>query len=66
MAARLGRKARAPETLRVISVNGNISVDHAAFDKTILMFPTETWLLIWGGYIVHKYEPDIGDNNPQS
>ena len=45
------------ETLRTISLNGNKAVARAAFDAAVRCYPRERWLLLWGAYIVEKYEP---------
>ena len=45
------------ETLRTISLNGNAEVARAAFQAAVRSYPRERWLLLWGSYIVEKYEP---------
>jgi hypothetical protein len=45
------------ETLRTISLNGNAEVGRAAFDAAVRCYPKEKWFLLWGSYIVAKYEP---------
>jgi hypothetical protein len=45
------------ETLRTISMNGNVEVGRAAFDAAVRVYPKDRWLFIWGGYIVARYEP---------
>ena len=45
------------ETLRIISLNGNAEVARAAFQAAVRCYPRERWLLLWGAYIVEKYEP---------
>jgi hypothetical protein len=48
------------ETLRTISLNGNAEVARAAFQAAVRCYPRERWLLLWGSYIVEKYEPKGG------
>ena len=45
------------ETLRTISLNGDAEVARAAFQAAVRCYPHERWLLLWGSYIVEKYEP---------
>jgi len=45
------------ETLRTISLNGNAEIARAAFQAAVRSYPRERWLLLWGSYIVEKYEP---------
>jgi hypothetical protein len=45
------------ETLRTISLNGNAEVARAAFQAAVRSYPHARWLLLWGAYIVEKYEP---------
>jgi hypothetical protein len=45
------------ETLRTISLNGNAEVARAAFHAAVRCYPGQRWLLLWGSYIVEKYEP---------
>jgi hypothetical protein len=45
------------ETLRTISLNGNAEVARAAFQAAVRCYPRERWLLLWGAYVVEKYEP---------
>ena len=47
------------ETLRTISLNGNADVARAAFQAAVRCYPHERWLLLWGSYIVEKYEPKV-------
>jgi hypothetical protein len=46
------------ETLRTISLNGNAEVARAAFDAAVRCYPRARWLLLWGAYIVRRYEPE--------
>jgi hypothetical protein len=46
------------ETLRTISLNGNAEVARAAFNAAVRCYPGQRWLLLWGSYIVEKYEPE--------
>ena len=46
------------ETLRTISLNGNAEVARAAFQGAVRCYPNQRWLLLWGAYIVEKYEPN--------
>jgi hypothetical protein len=46
------------ETLRTISLNGNAEVARAAFQAAVRCYPHERWRLLWGAYIVEKYEPE--------
>ena len=46
------------ETLRTISLNGNADVARAAFDAAVRCYPKEKWLLLWGSYIVDRYDPE--------
>jgi hypothetical protein len=48
------------ETLRTISLNGNAEVARAAFRAAVRCYPRERWLLLWGAYVVEKYEPANG------
>jgi hypothetical protein len=50
------------ECLRVISVNGNLSVAHAAFQAAVREFPNDIWMLVWGMQIIRRYEPGNGEN----
>jgi len=34
-------------------------VARAAFDAAVRCYPKEKWLLLWGPYVVEKYEPKI-------
>jgi hypothetical protein len=53
------------ETLRAISLNGNVEIARAAFQAAVRCYPRERWLLLWGAYIVEKYEPRFdADRNP--
>jgi hypothetical protein len=45
------------EALRIISLNGNAEVARAAFHAAVRCYPRERWLLLWGAYVVEKYEP---------
>ena len=45
------------ETLRTISLNGNAEVARAEFQAAVRCYPRERWLLLWGAYIIEKYEP---------
>jgi hypothetical protein len=45
------------ETLRTISLNGNIEVAKAAFQASVRYYPKERWLLLWRSRIVERYEP---------
>ncbi len=45
------------ETLRTISLNGNAEIARAAFQAAVRCYPRQRWLLLWGSYIVEKYEP---------
>jgi hypothetical protein len=45
------------ETLRTISLNGNADVARAAFEAAVRCYPQTRWLLLWGSYIIEKYEP---------
>ena len=45
------------ETLRTVSLNGNAEIARAAFQAAVRSYPRERWLLLWGSYIVEKYEP---------
>jgi hypothetical protein len=47
------------ETLRTISLNGNAEVARAAFQAAVRCYPRERWLLLWGAYVVEKYEPVV-------
>jgi hypothetical protein len=49
------------ETLRTISLNGNVEVARAAFRAAVRCYPHERWVLLLGAYIVEKYEPGGGD-----
>src|ERR1700682_619773 len=48
------------ETLRTISLNGTLEVGRAAFRAAVRCYPRQRWLLLWGAYIVEKYEPEAG------
>ena len=45
------------ETLRSISLNGNIDVGRAAFFAAVKHYPARHWILKWGAYIVERYDP---------
>jgi hypothetical protein len=45
------------ETLRTISLNGNAEIARAAFEAAVRCYPQARWLLLWGSYVVEKYEP---------
>jgi len=47
------------ETLRIISLNGNAEIARPAFQAAVRCHPGERWLLLWGSYIVEKYEPKL-------
>jgi hypothetical protein len=47
------------ETLRSISLNGNIDVGRAAFFAAVKHYPNSHWILKWGGYIVERYDPPV-------
>ena len=49
------------ETLRTISLNGNAEIARAAFQAALRCYPHERWRLLWGAYIVEKYEPQNDD-----
>lgn len=46
------------ETLRTISLNGNVEVARAAFQAAVRCHPRERWFLLWGAYIVARYQPE--------
>jgi hypothetical protein len=48
------------ETLRTISLSGNAEVARAAFHAAVRCYPGQRWLLLWGSYIVEKYERKRG------
>jgi hypothetical protein len=50
-----------PETLRTISLNGNIEVARGAYSAAIRCYPKRRWLLLWGSYIVDQYDPKEDD-----
>jgi hypothetical protein len=45
------------ETLRTISLEGDMEVARATFRVAVRCYPRVRWLLLWGSYIVEKYEP---------
>jgi len=45
------------ECLRVISVNGNLMVAHAAFQAAVREFPKDIWMLTQGMQIIRRYDP---------
>ena len=45
------------ETLRTISLNGNLEVGRAAFRAAVQCYPNVPWLLLWGAYVVERHEP---------
>ena len=45
------------ETLRTISLEGDMVVARATFRVAVRCYPRVLWLLLWGSYIVEKYEP---------
>lgn len=45
------------ETLRFISLEGDMEVARATFRVAVRCYPRVRWLLLWGSYIVEKYEP---------
>jgi hypothetical protein len=45
------------ETLRTISLNGNVDVGRAAFEAALRCYPKEKWFLLWGSYVVARYDP---------
>jgi hypothetical protein len=49
------------EVLRTISLNGNVEVGRAAFDAAVKCYPKEKWFLLWGSYVIAKYDPNRPD-----
>ena len=45
------------ETLRTISLEGDMEVARATFRVAVRCYPRVRWLLLWGSYIVERYEP---------
>jgi hypothetical protein len=33
-------------------------VARAAFEAAVRCYPKEKWLLLWGSYVVEKYDPE--------
>jgi hypothetical protein len=45
------------ETLRTISLNGNIEIARAAFDAARKLYPNDRWVLLWGSWVVDDTMP---------
>jgi hypothetical protein len=43
--------------VRLVSLNGDLTVARAAFEMAVKTYPTEPWRLTWGMQIIAKHEP---------